>query len=104
MSKTVNDDGNMGEPWGIACGNNGMWAVADNSKYYVYIFDGQDQLIRKIGNYGSGNGQFKQPKGVTFDNTTYLYATDYCNNRVQNLMSVATIFTSLAVVGLAVVN
>ena len=28
-SKIVNNDGNIGEPWGIAFGKNGMWAVAD---------------------------------------------------------------------------
>ena len=42
-SKKVNSGGKMGEPWGIAFGKNGMWAVADNTKCYVYIFDEQDQ-------------------------------------------------------------
>ena len=36
-SKIVNNDGNMGHPWGIAFGKNGMWAVADNSNHCVYI-------------------------------------------------------------------
>ena len=82
-SKIVNNDGNMGEPWGIAFGMNGMWAVADYSKHCVYIFDEQDQLIRKIGNHGSDNGQFKYPEGVTFDSNNYLYVTDYENYRIQ---------------------
>ena len=54
-SKTVNNNGNMGEPWGIAFGKNGIWAVTDYSKHCVYIFDEQDQLVRKVGSYGSGN-------------------------------------------------
>ena len=82
-SKIVNNDGNMGYPWGIAFGKNGMWAVADNSKHCVYIFDEQDQLIRKVGDHGSGNGQFSSPVGVTFDSNNYLYVADYSNNRVQ---------------------
>ena len=82
-SKIVNNDGNMGKPWGIAFGKNGMWAVADNTKHCVYIFDGQDQLIRKIGSRGSGNGQFINPEGITFDNKIFLYVADCCNNRVQ---------------------
>ena len=82
-SKIVNNDGNMGQPWGIACGNNGMWAVADYSKHCVYIFDGQDQLIRKVGSYGSGNGQLDRPEGVTFDSNNHLYVADYSNNRIQ---------------------
>ena len=82
-SKIVNNDGNMGTPWGIAFGKNGMWAVADFSKHCVYIFDEQDQLIRKVGNYGRGNGQLYNPAGVTFDSNNYLYVADYSNHRVQ---------------------
>ena len=82
-NKIVNNCGNMGAPWGIAFGNSGIWAVADNTKHCVYIFDGQDKLIMKIGNYGSGNGQLSRPEGVTFDNNNYLYVADYSNNRIQ---------------------
>ena len=82
-SKIVNNDGNMGKPWGIAFGKNGMWAVADYSKHCVYIFDGQDELIRKVGSHGIGNGQLNSPEGVTFDSNNHLYVADYNNNRVQ---------------------
>ena len=82
-SKTVNNNGNMGTPWGIAFGNNGMWAVADVSKFCVYIFDGQNQLIGEVGSYGSGNGQLDRPVGVTFDSNNHLYVADYNNNRIQ---------------------
>ena len=81
--KVVNSAGKMGRPWGIAFSNNGMWAVADNSKHRVYMFNGQDQLIKKVGNRGSDKGQFNCPVGVVFDNTDYLYVVDHCNNRVQ---------------------
>ena len=82
-SKIVNNDGNMGEPWGIAFGKNGMWAVADYTKHCVYVFDGQDRLIRKVGSYGNGNSQLNRPEGVTFDSNNHLYVADYENNRVQ---------------------
>ena len=82
-SKVINNDGNMGEPWGIAFSKNGMWAVADYTKHCVYIFDEQDQLIREVGNRGSGNGQLRNPEGVTFDNNNYLYVAEYGNDRVQ---------------------
>ena len=82
-SKIVKDDGNMGAPWGIAFGKNGMWAVADHTRHCVHIFDEQDQLIRKVGNHGSGNGQLNNPAGVTFDSNNYLYVPDNSNNRVQ---------------------
>ena len=82
-SKIVNNDGNMGEPWGIAFGKNGMWAVADYSKHCVYIFDGEDRLIRKFGCKGSGNCQFNHPTGVAFDSDNHLYVAEKWNHRVQ---------------------
>jgi len=84
-SKIVNNDGNMYmvAPWGIAFDKNGTWAVTDNTKHCVYIFDGQDQLIREFGNHGSGNGQLNRPEGVTFDSNNYLYVADVGNNRIQ---------------------
>ena len=72
-SKTVNNNGNMGLPCGIAFAKNGMWAVADYDKDCVYIFDEQDQLIRKIGSRGSNSGQFQTPRGTAFDDDNCLY-------------------------------
>ena len=81
-SKIVNDDGNIGKPWGIAFAKNGMWAVADFN-HCVYIFDGEDQLVRKFGSHGSGNGQFSGPAGVAFDSDDHLYVVEYWSHRVQ---------------------
>ena len=82
-SKILNNDGGMGEPWGIAFGKSGMWAVADCSNHCVYIFDGEDQLVRKFGCKGSGNGQFNHPTGVAFDSDNHLYVAEKWNHRVQ---------------------
>ena len=51
----------------------------------MYIFDIEDQLIRKFGSHGSGNGQFDCPEGVAFDNDNHLYVADCYNHRVQKL-------------------
>ena len=82
--KIVNDNGSMGQPWGVAFGRNGLWAVADNSNHCVYIFDDKDdQLVRKFGSNGSNNGQFSYPRGVAFDSHNHLYVADSDNQRVQ---------------------
>ena len=81
--KTVNDNGSMGEPWGVAFGRNGLWAVADKSNHCVYILDDKDQLVRKFGSHGSNNGQFSNPHGVAFDSHNRLYVVDNGNHRVQ---------------------
>ena len=82
-SKVVNEGGRMGSPWSIAFGRDGMWAVTDDSNHCVRIFDREDQLVRKFGSYGTGNGQFSTPYGVAFDANNHLYVTDQCNHRVQ---------------------
>ena len=83
--KTVCNGGNMGSPWAIACGRDGVWAVTDDSYHCVYIFDGQDQIVRKFGSSGSGNGQFSNPRGLAFDANNDLYVSDQSNHRVQKV-------------------
>ena len=82
-SKILNDDGRMGRPWGIAFGKDGMWAVTDYSNHCVYIFDKQDQLIKKFGSEGKDDGQFDSPSGLAFDANNHLYVVCKCNHRVQ---------------------
>ena len=45
----------MGQPWGIGFSRNGKWAVADYSNHCVYLYDGEDQLVKKIDNGGGRN-------------------------------------------------
>ena len=73
----------FGQLWGIACSNNGMWAVADWIKNCVHVFDSQDKLIKRFGGRGSKNGQFEYPCDVAFDDNNDLYVTDSHNHRVQ---------------------
>ena len=87
-SKIVNNNGSMGQPWGVAFGRNGLWAVADQSNHCVYIFDDNDQLI-------SNNGQFSNPRGVTFDSHNHLYVVDHGNHRVQKFDTNGNYFSLL---------
>ena len=82
-SKVVNEGGRMGKPYGITFGRDGMYGVVDCAHHCVWIFDKQDQLVRKFGTNGTGNGQFTNPYGVAFDDDNYLYVTDCSDNRVQ---------------------
>ena len=82
-SNIVNERGTMGKPWGIAFGRDGMWAVTDSSNNCVWIFDKEDQLVRKFGGSGTGSGQFNYPIGLAFNTHNELYVTDYSNHRVQ---------------------
>ena len=78
------DDDSFGRLWGIACSNDGMWAVTDFTRNCVHVFDSQDKLIKRFGSRGyRKNGQFICPFGVAFDNNNKLYVTDRYNHRVQ---------------------
>ena len=81
--KVVNEGRRMGTPCGIAFSKDGMWAVVDDSYHCVWIFDREDQMVRKFGSYGNGNGKFNSPLGVAFDANNHLYVTDQLNHRVQ---------------------
>ena len=82
-NKVVDNDGCMGKPWGIAVSANGMWAITDNSKHCVYIYDNKDNLVKRFGSHGSNSSQFNYPDHLAFDTNNYLYVVDHCNNRVQ---------------------
>ena len=82
-SKIINNNGKMGVLWGVAFGNHGIWAVADYSNHCIYMFNAQDQLIKKFGTKGTNAGQFQSPGGITFDADNYLYVADHYNNRIQ---------------------
>lgn len=82
-TKSINHDGKMGCPWGIAVAVNGMWAVADHSNRCIYVFDQQDQLIWKFGSKGNKIGQFDTLYGITFDNDNDLYVAEYSKDRIQ---------------------
>ena len=81
-TKIIDNNKQMGFPWGIACGLNGLWAVADHSNLCVYIYDGQDQLLRRFGTKGTKIDHFSTLYGIAFDTENNLYATDYSKNRI----------------------
>ena len=47
---------------GIAFSGNVIWAVISSSNHScVWIFDGDDQPVRKIGGNGTSDGKFNSP-------------------------------------------
>jgi len=81
-NKTVCNINGMGQPWGIAFGRNGMWAVADFTKHCVHIFDDQDHLIKSFSPCGTTT-VLNSPRGIAFDDDDHLYVADTGNHRVQ---------------------
>ena len=84
-SKIINNNGSMGEPWGIAFSKNGIWAVVDFGKHCVLMLNEQGKVTKTISKSTSTgeNGHFKHPEGVAFDDKNNLYIADHGNHRVQ---------------------
>jgi len=80
-NKVVRDK--MSGVWGIAFRQDGVWAVTNNSNHRAYVLNCQNQVEKTIGESGSNNGQFMNPRGITFDTKNNLYIVDSGNHRVQ---------------------
>jgi RHS repeat-associated protein len=57
--------------------------VADTSNDRIQEFNESAEFIRAFGSYGSGNGQFNEPKGITIDSQGNVWVVDSENGRVQ---------------------
>jgi len=70
------------DPYGVAITDN-VIAVSDWGSHQVKKYSLQGELLSIIGCYGSKNGQFNHPMGLTFNNNKLLYVVDGDNYRVQ---------------------
>ena len=85
-------DGDSKQPWAIAIGRYGVWAVTDHHNHCVYLLNGYIpqqkyyntyQMFKKLGSQGNDDGQFQNPCGVVFDSKNNLYVVDGNNHRIQ---------------------
>ena len=47
-------------------------------------------FLSKFGSFGTGDGQFSSPYGITVDSSNNIYVTDYGNDRIQKFNSAST--------------
>ena len=82
------------EPWDVAVNQRGEILVAEKKGHCISIFSPTGEKLQSFGSQGSGQGQFKEPRGVTVDDDGNILVTD-CNNRVQTFSSEYTFLTSV---------
>ena len=81
--------GDSKQPWDIAIGKCGIWAVTDYHNHCIYFFNefqqkyGNLRILKKLGSHGNGDGQFKNPRGIVFDSNNNLFVVDGNNHRIQ---------------------
>ena len=76
--------GHLSEPYGVTVHNKHVF-VAEGGNHRILMFTLDGQLIRTIGSYGSGPGQFNDPRAVAFapDGDGDMYVLDRYNSRIQ---------------------
>jgi DNA-binding beta-propeller fold protein YncE len=58
--------------------------VSDTNNDRIQKFDSNGNFITTWGRYGTGNGQFFNPNGITVDTSSgYVYVADTLNHRIQ---------------------
>lgn len=62
--------------------NDLLYVTESSPNHRVSIFTTSGEFIHCFGEEGNEEGQFNQPKEISFDKYGYLYVCDYCNSRV----------------------
>jgi len=57
--------------------------VCDTGNHKVQVFDLNGNFLMEWGGFGSANGQFQEPVGITADPGGFLYVADSDNRRIQ---------------------
>ena len=72
-------------PSRVAIANDGSIYVADMRANKIFVFSHAGAFRFAFGSSGSGNGQFDQPRGIAFDDSSpqRLYVADANNKRVE---------------------
>ncbi len=70
-------------PAGVATDDLGFVYVVDKNNHRIQKFDSDGNFVKKWGEYGDGDGEFKWPRGIELDGAGHVYVADTENNRIQ---------------------
>jgi tripartite motif-containing protein 71 len=81
-------NGQFNQPWGVALDSSeNVWAV-DSGNDRVEKFSSSGSFIGAYGKEGTGASEFKEPAGITVNQSTHnVYVADKENNRIDELNS-----------------
>jgi tripartite motif-containing protein 71 len=75
----------LASPTSVAFDAQGRAIVSESGHGAVDLLGPPGVVLRRLGRYGSGPLQFRQPMGIAIDGLDRLYVADWGNNRVQIL-------------------
>jgi hypothetical protein len=92
-------DGQLIRPGGVAVDASGNVYVSGSvygdygEKHHIQKFDSAGNLLTQWGTWGTGDGQFDRPSGITIDSSGNVYVVDSWNHRIQKFRQNGTIVT-----------
>jgi DNA-binding beta-propeller fold protein YncE len=92
--------GEVADPSSIAIAPSGDIYLTErysNVNDRVSHFDELGNIVGTWGDYGTGNGEFRTPKGIAVDSLGDVYVADYGNDRIQKFTSAGNLITSWTV-------
>jgi DNA-binding beta-propeller fold protein YncE len=84
-------NGEFNDPRGVAVDDAGNVYVADHNNNRIQKLSRDGRFLARWGAHGgdgtagTGNGEFRDPRGVAIDHAGHVYVADKTNNRVQEL-------------------
>lgn len=79
-------------PGGVPSGD--VWIV-DKLNNRVEKFNSKGQFVSKFGGFGTGSGQFNEPRAITVDGEGNLWVADAGNNRIEKFNSKGEYLTEI---------
>ena len=87
------------EPLCVAINQRGEVIVAEEGEHCVSVFSPSGEKLRTFGTYGSGQGQFKFPRGVAVDGEWNILVVDTYNYRIQKFTPEGHFLTAVGTEG-----
>jgi hypothetical protein len=72
---------------GLDIDSQGNLVIADSGNNRIVVLDKDGKTVTNFGKTGTGDSQFKMPKGVTVDSDGDLFVADSSNHRIQKFGS-----------------
>ncbi len=69
-----------GKPVGLTVHSDGRLFVADTHYHRVLVYDRDGVELARFGEEGDGDGQFRLPTDIAYDNNGFIYVAEYSGN------------------------
>lgn len=73
----------IGYLWSFAADYNGRLFFLDARGHQVLVFDNDGRFISRVGNFGSGPGEYKVPRTIYIDNLHRIYIVDSQSRKIN---------------------